>query len=82
MASGWFKMTQRSLSQHSESTQRAHRRHSENTSREIREQSDFVIPSEPKILCLVFTYTQVCFGKETITVFAKLFPDLVVVLSS
>ena len=58
-------MTQRALNKHSEntqstqkalreyfkSTQRAFREHSE--SKRAREQSDFVIPSEPKILRLV-----------------------------
>ena len=38
-------MTQKTLSKHSESNQRE------------REQSDFIIPSEPKILCLVI-YSQ------------------------
>ena len=50
-----FRMTQRALSMHSEgiqSTQRALREYLKSTQRE-REQSDFVIPSEPKILCLV-----------------------------
>ena len=40
-------------SEHSESNQKALREHLESTQRE-REQSDFVIPSEPKILLLVF----------------------------
>ena len=55
MTSGWlqdgFRMTsqmKRAFSKHSESTQKALRRHSESTQRE-REQSDFVISSEPKI---------------------------------
>ena len=49
-------MTQRALSKHSESTQSTQRilkEQSESNQRE-RDQSDFVIPSEPKILRLVF----------------------------
>ena len=45
-----FRMTQRALSKHSESNQRE------------REQSDFVIPSEPKIIRLVF----VCFTPPSV----------------
>ena len=45
-------MTQRALSKRSESTEKALREYLESTQRE-REQSDFVIPSEPKILRLV-----------------------------
>ena len=42
--------------EHSESILRAFREHSESTQR-AREQSDFVIPSEPKILRLVFSFS-------------------------
>ena len=59
------KSTQRALREHSESIQRAFREHSESIQRvfrehsesthRAREQSDFVMPSEPKILRLVFT---------------------------
>ena len=48
-------MNQRALSKHSESTQstqRALREYLKSTQRE-RDQSDFIIPSEPKILRLV-----------------------------
>ena len=45
-------MNQRALSKHSESTKKALREYLKSTQRE-REQSDFVIPSEPKILRLV-----------------------------
>ena len=45
-------MSQRALSKHSESTQKTLREFLKSTQRE-REQSDFVIPSEPKILRLV-----------------------------
>ena len=45
-------MTQRALSKHSESTQKALRQYLKSNQRE-REQSDFVIPSEPKMLRLV-----------------------------
>ena len=56
MTSGWlqvyFRLNQRALSKHSESTKKALREYLKSTQRE-REQSDFVIPSEPKILRLV-----------------------------
>ena len=45
-------MTERALSKLSESTQKALREYLKSNQREI-EQSDFVIPSEPKILRLV-----------------------------
>ena len=44
--------TLRVLREHSEVTQKILKKHSESTQRE-REQSDFIIPLEPKILCLV-----------------------------
>ena len=49
-------MTQRALSKHSESTKKALRKYlkgSLESNQREREQSDLVIPSEPKILCLV-----------------------------
>ena len=48
--------TQNAVREHSESTQRAHKEQSESTQstqNAVREQSEFVIPSEPKILHLV-----------------------------
>ena len=45
-------MSQRALSKNSESTQKALREYLKSTQRE-REQSEFVIPLEPKILRLV-----------------------------
>ena len=56
MASGWRPEHPESLKQafreHSDSTQTALRQHSDSTQL-VREQSDFIIPLEPKILCLV-----------------------------
>ena len=46
--------TNKAHREHSESTQKAHREHSKSTHR-AREQSDFIIPSEPKLLRLVYT---------------------------
>ncbi len=59
-------MTQRALSKHSESTQKALREYLKSNQRE-REQSDFVIPSEPKILRLV-SKKLYSFGKSVLTI--------------